>query len=149
MNKAFKQWCRSCLPADFYQVCGEVGRLQAFLDTILPDEVISNVHVINANSDLIVLAASNAQIANYLRLYQNELQQQIRETFDSQQSLKIKTFPDQVLETTTDVSVNRPKNTGAEAIEKLQAGAESIEHEALKDSLKSLADSIRQSASRK
>ena len=148
MNKAFKQWSRSCLPADFFKICGEVGRLQAFLETILPDEIKADVHVINANDESIVVAASNAQIANYLRLYQIELQQQIRETFNTSQSLKIKTFPDQALKVSTEVIVNKPRNLGPSAVENLQAGAEWIEHEDLRDSLKSLAESIRKSSSR-
>ena len=47
----------------------------------LPEPVNQQVFVINFSSEEIVVAASSPQVANYLRLYVAEVQQQIQETF--------------------------------------------------------------------
>ncbi len=53
----------------------------------LPEPVNQQVSVINFSSEEIVVAASSPQVANYLRLYVTEVQQQIQETFQLSQTL--------------------------------------------------------------
>ncbi|MFT5505106.1 MAG: hypothetical protein ACI845_003047 [Gammaproteobacteria bacterium] len=143
MSKSIKQLCRNLLPENYHQIIGEVGRIQAFIEEVLPDDIKSNVDVINANDNQVVIAADSAQIANYLNLYRQELEQQIRETFGSQQNLIIKTLPGEVRRPATRPEVPKPNKLSSETADQVDKGADWIEHDGLRESLKALAKTLR------
>jgi len=97
-NKLLSSWLQSILPANYKNIKSETGRLQNFLREQLPEPIAKRIHVINVTGQEIVVAVADPQIANYLRLHNRELQQQIHETFHLKQTLKFKTMPETVLQ---------------------------------------------------
>ncbi len=103
--------------------------------------------VINFSKQEIVIAAANPQVANYLRLYVTEIQQQIHETFNLSQKLKIRTIPDSLLQLEHPRESSKPSKVSAETVAAIDRGAGWIEDEGLKQSLQSLAETLKKSES--
>ena len=137
--------CQSVLPAGFEQVKRQTPSLQHFLEQNLPDAVKQSVTVLTINQDEIVIAANSPMVANYLRLHSKELQQQIRETFHFEQTLKFRTVPDSLLKLEQHEYLREPRQVSAESIEALKRNAQWIEDEDLKAAMLSLAESLKSS----
>ena len=105
------------LPAEFEQVKRQAPGLQHFLEENLPDAVKQSVTVLTINQDEIVIAANSPMVANYLRLHSRELQQQIRETFHFEQTLKFRTVPDSLLKLERQHSLPQPRQVSDESVE--------------------------------
>jgi hypothetical protein len=143
-NKKVNKWCQAALPDNFDRVRKETAAIQQFLRKQLPDAMSQQVSVVNLTTDTLVIAVSDPQISNYLRLYIAEIQQQIQETFSLKQVLKIKTLPSSVLKAEHVLPAPKiPSKVKPETVQKLQRGADWIEDEGLKQALKSLADSLK------
>ena len=103
--------CQSVLPAEFEQVKRQAPGLQHFLEENLPEAVQQSVTVLTINQDEIVIAASSPMVANYLRLHSRELQQQLREAFSFEQTLKFRTVPDSLLKLEQPQSLPQPRRS--------------------------------------
>jgi hypothetical protein len=134
--------CQSVLPAEFEQVKRQVPGLQHFLEENLPDAVKQSVTVLTINQDEIVIAANSPMVANYLRLHSREIQQQIRETFHFEQTLKFRTVPDSLLKLERQQSLPQPRQVSAESVAAIKRNAQWIESEDLKAAMLSLAESL-------
>ena len=146
-NKKVNKWCQAALPDNFDRVRKETAAIQQFLRKQLPDLMSQQVSVVNLTTDTLVIAVSDPQISNYLRLYVAEIQQQIQETFSLKQVLKIKTIPSSVLKAEHVLPAPKiPLKVKPETVQKLQRGADWIEDEGLKQALKSLADSLKKTS---
>jgi hypothetical protein len=134
--------CQSVLPAEFEQVRRQTPGLQHFLEENLPDAVKQSVTVLTINQDEIVIAANSPMVANYLRLHSREIQQQIRETFHFEQTLKFRTVPDSLLKLERQQSLPQPRQVSAESVAAIKRNAQWIESEDLKAAMLSLAESL-------
>ena len=140
--------CQSGLPAEFEQVNRQAPGLQHFLEENLPDAVKQSVTVLTINQDEIVIAANSPMVSNYLRLHSKEIQQQIRETFHFEQTLKFRTVPDSLLKLERQQSIPQPRQVSAESVAALKRSAQWIEDENLKAAILSLAESLKLPSSR-
>ena len=146
-RKSVDKWCQAALPVNFERVSSDTYAIQQFLNKQLPEPMNQQVRVVNVTSETIVIAVTDPQIANYLRLYIVEIQQQIQETFNLKQTIKIKTMPGSVLHTDYILFVaKKPLKVAPETAQTLQRGADWIEDEGLKQALKSLAVSLNKSS---
>jgi hypothetical protein len=137
--------CQSVLPAEFEQVKRQTPGLQHFLEENLPEAVQQSVTVLTINQNEIVIAANSPMVANYLRLHSKELQQQLRETFNFEQTLKFRTVPDSLLKIEQHEHLRPPRQVSAESVEALRRNAQWIEDEELKAAMLSLAESLKSS----
>jgi len=135
--------CQSVLPAEFEQVKRQAPGLQHFLEENLPEAVQQSVTVLTINQDEIVIAASSPMVANYLRLHSRELQQQLREAFSFEQTLKFRTVPDSLLKLEQPQSLPQPRQVSAESVEAIERNAQWIEDEELKAAMLSLVESLK------
>ena len=142
-TKTLSQWSKSVLPDNFQQVSDQTLTIQQFLMEQLPEPVNSQIAVINFSAEEIVIAAVNPQVANYLRLYAAEIQQQIHEVFDLTQKLKIRTVPDSMLHLDNPRKSSKPLKVSRETAESIGQTAGWIEDEGLKQSLQSLAKTLK------
>lgn len=142
-NKRLSSWCQSILPANYKGIKNQTAQLQSFLREQLSEPIAKRVHVINITGQEIVVAVENATIANYLRLHNRELQQQIRETFHLHQNLKFKTMPETVLQLRERPKARKPGQVSDEAAEVITNNAQWIEDENLKHALESLARTLK------
>ena len=101
-----------------------------------------SVTVLTINQDEIVIAANSPMVANYLRLHSREIQQQIRETFHFEQTLKFRTVPDSLLKLERQHSLPQPRQVSAESVEAIERNAQWIEDEDLRAAMLSLAKSL-------
>ncbi|MFT5658908.1 MAG: hypothetical protein ACI9KN_002189 [Gammaproteobacteria bacterium] len=133
----------SALPENFGRVSRDTSAIQQFLRKQLPDPMNQQVTVVNLTDEEIIIAVADPQITNYLRLYSTEIQQQIQETFNLKQVLKVRTMPNSMLKpSSTSTSVMKPSRVKPETAQALQRGADWIEDEKLKEALKSLASCL-------
>ncbi len=137
--------CQSVLPAEFEQVRRQAPGLQHFLEENLPEAVRQSVTVLTINENEIVIAASSPMVVNYLRLHSKELQQQLRETFNFEQTLKFRAVPDSLLKIEPHKQRRPPREVSDESIEVLTCNVQWIEDEGLKAALLSLAKSLKTS----
>jgi len=144
-TKTLGQWSKSVLPDNFKQVNSQTLAIQQFLIEHLPEPINQQVTVINFSTEEIVVAAANPQVANYLRLYVAELQQQIQETFQLNQRLKIRSVPESLLKIDNPPGSSKPSKVSGETVAAIDRGAGWIEDENLKRSLKSLANTLKNS----
>ena len=135
--------CQSVLPAEFEQVKRQAPGLQHFLEETLPEPVNRQVTVLTINAQEIVIAASSPMVANYLRLHSKELQQQLRETFDFEQTLKFRSIPESLLTLPQQQSPAKPREVSAESVDSLERNAQWIEDENLRAAMLSLVDSLK------
>jgi hypothetical protein len=138
-RKTLDQWCQSVLPQNFAQVSAQTRAVQKFVQEHLPEPINQQVTVINCNDEEITLAVADPQVANYLRLYVAEVQQQIHETLGMQQKLTIRTMPDSMLKITTRPQSGKPTRVSKATADAITKNANWIEDENLKRSLQSLA----------
>jgi hypothetical protein len=142
-TKTLGQWSKSVLPDNFEQVNRQMLVIQQFLTEHLPEPINQQVSVINFSAEEIVVAAANPQVANYLRLYVAEVQQQIQETFQLSQKLKIRSVPESLLKIDHPTSSSKPSKVSSETVAAIDRSASWIEDENLKQSLKSLANTLK------
>ena len=143
ITKTLAQWSKSVLPDNFKQVSKQTLAIQQFLMEHLPEPVNQQVSVINFSSEEIVVAASSPQVANYLRLYVAEVQQQIQETFQLSQKLTIRTAPESLLNIDSPPESGKPSRVSSETAAAISRSARWIEDENLKQSLEALADALK------
>jgi len=141
--KTLAQWSQSLLPDNFEQVSRQTLEIQQFLMEHLPEPVNQQVSVINISSEEIVVVASSPQVANYLRLYIAEVQQQIQETFQLSQRLTIRTAPDSLLTIESPPESGKPSRVSSETAAAISRSALWIEDEKLKQSLEALAETLK------
>ena len=142
-RKTLDQWCQSVLPRNFDQVSAQTRAIQEFLQEQLPDPINQQVSVINCSDQEITLAVADPQVANYLRLYVAEVQQQIHETLGLQQKLRIRTMPESMLKITTRPQSSKPTTVSKATADAITKNANWIEDENLKASLQSLANLLK------
>lgn len=135
--------CQSVLPPEFEQVKRRLPKIQHFLEQNLPEPVNRAVTLLTIKPDEIVIAANSPLVANYLRLHAGEIQQQLRESFGLQQSLRFRTIPDSMLKIDSPETLRKPGQTKPESIEALQRNAQWIEDDDLRAAILSLADSLK------
>ncbi|MCZ6883195.1 MAG: hypothetical protein O7F15_09370 [Gammaproteobacteria bacterium] len=138
-RKTLDQWCQSVLPENFAQVSAQSKAVQKFLREQLPDPINQQVSVINCCDHEITLAVADPQVANYLRLYVAEVQQQIHESLGMKQKLRIRTMPESMLKIGTRPQSNKPARVSKATVDAISKSAGWIEDENLKASLQSLA----------
>ncbi len=131
------------LPDNFKQVSNQTLVIQQFLMEHLPEPINQQVSVINFSFEEIVVAASSSQVANYLRLYVAEVQQQIQETFQLSQKLTIRTAPESLLNIDSPPGSDKPSKVSTETVAAISRNAGWIEDENLKQSLESLEETLR------
>ncbi len=142
-TKTLAQWSKSVLPDNFKQVSKQTLEIQQFLMEHLPEAIKQQVSVLNFSSEEIVVAASSPQVANYLRLYVAEVQQQIQETFQLSQKLIIRTAPESLMNIDSPPESGKPSRVSSETTAAIIRGARWIEDENLKQSLEALADALK------
>ncbi|MBT8433731.1 MAG: hypothetical protein KJN95_03680 [Gammaproteobacteria bacterium] len=142
-SKPISRLCRSVLPPEFEQLTRLGPGVQRFLEQNLPASVNQSVTLLTINQDEVVVAANSPMVANYLRLHGREIEQQLRETFNLEQSLKFRTIPDSLLKAGSKEYRPEPAQVSAESIEAIRRNAEWIENEELKAAMLSLADSLK------
>ena len=142
-TKTLAQWSKSVLPGNFKQVSKQTLVIQQFLMENLPEPINQQVSVINFSAEEIVVAASSPQVANYLRLYVAEVQQQIQETFQLSQKLTIRTAPDSLLKIERPPESGKPSRVSSETVAAISRSADWIEDENLKQSLEALAETLK------
>ncbi len=142
-TKTLAQWSQSVLPDNFEQVSRKTLEIQQFLMEHLPEPINQQVSVINFSSEEIVVTASSPQVANYLRLYVAEVQQQIQETFQLSQKLTIRTAPESLLNIDSPSESGKPSRVSSETAAAISRSAGWIEDENLKQSLEALADALK------
>jgi len=142
-RKPLDQWCKSVLPENFNQVSTQMKAIQNFLQEQLPEPINQQVSVINCSEDEIILAVADPQIANYLRLYVAEVQQQIHETLGMKQKLKIQAMPDSLLNVGTRPQSSKPARVSQQAADAISKNANWVEDENLRKSLLSLASVLK------
>ena len=142
-TKTLAQWSKSVLPDNFKQVSKQTLEIQQFLMEHLPEPINQQVSVINFSAEEIVVATSSPQVANYLRLYVAEVQQQIQETFQLSQKLTIRTTPDSLLQIERPPDLGKPTKVSNQTAENISRSAGWIEDENLKQSLESLANTLK------
>lgn len=136
--------CQSILPPEFEQVKRQLPDIQSFLEQNLPEPVNQAVTLLTLSRDEIVIAANSPLVANYLRLHGKEIQQQLRETFNLEQTLKFRTMPDSMLKLDQPVEmVRKPAQVSPESIEALRLNAQWIEDDDLRAAMLSLAESLK------
>ncbi len=136
--------CESVLPAGFGRVKRLGARIQQFLEQNLPEPLNRTVTLLTVDDDEIVIAASTPVVANYLRLHQAELQQQLREGLGLEQALRFRSLPDSLLRTEHAEPRRRaPRQVSDESIAALERNAQWIEDEDLRASLLELAQSLK------
>ena len=117
-----------------------------FADNVLehlPEPINQQVSVINCSLEEITLAVADPQVANYLRLYAAEVQQQIHETLGMKQKLKIQTMPDSILNVGTRPASSKPARVSQQTVDAISKNANWVEDEYLRKSLLSLASSLK------
>jgi len=142
-TKSLNYWCKSVLPENFNQVSGQTKAIQKFLREHLPEPINQQVSVINCSDEEINIAVTDPQIANYLRLYVTEVQQQIHETLDMKQTLKIRAMPDSLLKVGTRPRPNKPSRVSRDTVDALNKNASWVDDENLRESLLALASSLK------
>ena len=142
-SKTLQQWCQSILPENFNQLSSQTQVIQKFLRENLPDPVRHQISVINCCDEEITLAVADPQVANYLRLYVAEVQQQIHETLGIRRKLIIRTMPDSMLKVGTRPQSNKPARVSRATANAIAKNANWIEDENLKRSLQSLASILK------
>ena len=135
--------CQSVLPPEFEQVKRRLPQIQQFLQQNLPEPVNHAVTLLTIKHDEIVIAANSPLVANYLRLHAAEIQQQLRESFGLQQSLRFRTIPDSMLKIDSPEIRRKPGQATPESIEALQRSAQWIEDDELRAAMLSLAESLK------
>ena len=138
-TKSLGHWCQSVLPENFIRVSGQTKAMQKFLREHLPDPINQQVSVINCSDEEINIAVTDPQIANYLRLYVAEIQQQIHETFGTRQTLKIRAMPDSLLHVGSRPLPKIPTPVSSETADAISKNANWVEDQGLRESLQSLA----------
>jgi hypothetical protein len=131
------------LPPGFEQLTRLGPEIQRFLEQNLPETVNQSVTLLTINQDEIVVAANSPMVANYLRLHNREIEQQLRETFKLEQALKFRTIPGSLLKIDNNENRPHPEQVSAETIEAIRRNAEWIEDEELKAAMLSLAESLK------
>jgi hypothetical protein len=142
-RKPLDQWCKSVLPENFNQVSTQINAIQKFLREHLPEPINQQVSVINCSDEAITIAVADPQIANYLRLYVAEIQQQILETLGMEQKLKFQTMPDSLLNVGIRPQSSKPTRVSVETADAISKNANWIEDKDLRKSLQALASSIK------
>jgi hypothetical protein len=142
-TKSLDYWCKSALPENFSRVSGQTKAIQKFLREHLPEPMNQQVSVINCSDEEINIAVSDPQIANYLRLYVTEIQQQIHESLNMKQILKIRAMPDSLLKVGTRPQPSKPTRVAKETADAISKNANWIEDEDLRKSLLSLANLLK------
>jgi len=142
-TKTLAQLSKSVLPNNYEQVNRQTQEIQQFLIKHLPEPINQQVTVINFSPVEIVVAAANPQVANYLRLYVAEIQQQIHETFQLKQKLKIRSVPESLVKIGCPASPGKPSKVSRDTVAAIDRSAGWIEDENLKQSLKSLAKTLK------
>jgi hypothetical protein len=142
--KSLKQWCHSVLPVNFDQVNEDISKIQQFLIENIPEPINRQIRVMNLTQDEIVVAAADPQIANYLRLYASEIEQQIRETLNLSRKLKFRSMPDSIFQVEPHASPNKTIPVSPETVDAIDRSANWIEDEKLKQALQSLILTLKQ-----
>jgi hypothetical protein len=142
-RKSLDQLCQSILPDNFNQVSAQTRAIQTFLQEHLPEPLNQQVSVINCTEDEISIAVADPQVANYLRLYVVELQQQIHETLGMNQKLKIRAMPDSLLKVGSRPKPGKPGEVSQQTVEAITRNANWVEDETLRKNLLSLASYLK------
>ena len=142
-SQKISRLCQSVLPPEFDQVKRLAPGIQRFLEQNLPAEVSQSVTLLTINQNEIVIAANSPTVANYLRLHSSEISQQLRETFNLEQSLKFRSIPDSLLKLDRQEFLRQPPKVSAQSIEAIKLNAQWIEDEDLRAALLSLAESLK------
>ena len=142
--KNLKHWCNSVLPANFKQVSVETSKIQQFLIENVPEPANQHLRVMNLTEDEIIVAVSNPQIANFLRLHSPEIEQQIRESLHLNRKLKFRSMPDSIFEVGSNARINKTAPVMPETVDAIDRSANWIEDEGLKQAVQSLANTLKQ-----
>ena len=135
--------CESLLPAGYDRVRKLGARIQRFLGENLPEPLNRTVTLLKVDDDEIVIAANTPVVANYLRLHQAELQQQLRESLGLEQRLRFRSLPESLLQVERPVTKRSPRRVSEKSIEALERNAHWIEDEDLRAALLELAQSLK------
>jgi hypothetical protein len=102
-----------------------------------------SVTALTINQNEILIAANSAMVENYLRLHSKQLRQQLRKTFNFEQTLKFRTVPDSLLKIEQHERLYPPRQVSEESVEALKRNAQWIKDEDLKAAMLSLAESLK------
>jgi len=138
--------CRAVLPPEFERLKQQIPEIQKFLEQNLPESVRGCVTLLTLNDDEIVIAANTPMVTNFLRLHGAEIGQQLRETFNLEQSLKFRTIPDALLKAGGHDQLPQPvpRAVSGEAVNAIERNAQWIEDEELRAAMLSLAKCLRE-----
>lgn len=136
--------CRGVLPPEFERLEQQIPEIQKFLEQNLPESVQGCVTLLTLNDDQIVIAANSPMVTNFLRLHSSEIEQQLRETFKLEQSLKFRTIPDELLKTRAIEQMPEAEAVSGETVSAIERNAQWIEDEELRAAMLSLAKCLRE-----
>ena len=142
--KSLKHWCNSILPPDFKQLSAQTSKIQEFLVDNVSEPANQHLRVMNLTADEIIVAVSNPQIANYLRLHSPEIEQHIRESLHLNRKLKFRSMPDSIFEVGNNPRTNNTEPVLPETVDAIDRSADWIEDEGLKQAVQSLANTLKQ-----
>ena len=131
--------CRDVLPAEFDRISRLGPAIQAFLEHNLPVSVNRSVSLLTVSDTEIVIAAYTPTVASYLRLHGAEIRQQLREGLDIDLEIRFRSLPQAMLRAAARPPPGTPRAVGAAALDAIERSAASIEDEALRAALLSLA----------
>ena len=137
-----KSFCRSVLPQDFDQVSRVTGRCQKTLQSSLPDGVGNMVQVLTVHSNVVSVAANSPVVANYLRLHIDSLQKTLSSVVGPAVKIEIKTRPASLSQVALPDKPRQPKSVSPSTASRLSSSAESIEDDALRAAMQSLAKTL-------
>jgi hypothetical protein len=130
------------LPQNFAQQTARINQFQAFFDALDNDPVFAQVRVLKVDPALVTLALPSATLANYLRLYSRDIQQQLADSFHQHYALNVVASPEAFYQRQQESGLAPAKKVSKSMCDRIKASAETIEDDEVRRSLLSLARSM-------
>ncbi len=143
MARKLSSLLKKILPDNYVEKQAEFHQMDAFLKQYFKNDVYQQIQLMSCASQRVVLAAKSPQVAGYLKLQQDALQQEMQSLLDVNYRILIKTNP-KGLHNATPKKVKQPKaKRSIYAAQALEQAAASVDDEALQKSLAKLALSLK------
>lgn len=143
MARKLSNLLKKILPDNYAQKQAEFHQMDAFLKQYFKPEIYQKIQLMSCASQRVVLAAKSPQVAGYLKLQQDALQQEMLSLLDVNYRILVKTNP-KGLHNATPKKVKQPKaKRSIFAAQALEQAAASVDDDALKQSLAKLAVSLK------
>ncbi|MBL7004521.1 MAG: hypothetical protein ISR69_10895 [Gammaproteobacteria bacterium] len=142
MARTLANCLKNVLPKDFAAKQAEFHQMETFLNHFFNKEVAKHIQLMSCMSQRVVLAAKTPQVAGYLKLQKEQLENQMLLQLDAHYRVLIKTNPKAIEK--RELPKKLPKATGSKVAAKaVNDAAEMTEDDALKKSLERLANTLK------